>query len=155
MQQATLCFPITDTHILLGYKKVGFGSGLYNGFGGKVKKKETIEEAALRELYEEASLNAFAEHLDKKGTIQFFFGGRPKFEVHIFTIHTWIGEPAESNEMKPKWHKRDALPYETMWPADREWIPLILEQSKKIEGKVFFDETGKTVEKFEWVEVTE
>lgn len=154
MQQATLCFPITDTHILLGYKKVGFGSNFYNGFGGKVEKKETVEKAALRELFEEVSLNALPDHLDKKGIIQFFFDGKPKFEVHIFTINKWIGEPQESNEMNPKWHKRDALPYDAMWPADREWIPLVLEQNKKIEGKVFFDASGKSVEKFEWIEVT-
>ena len=155
MRQATLCFPITDTHILLGYKKVGFGSELHNGFGGKVRKKETVEEAVLRELFEEANLNAFPEHLHKRGTLQFFFAGKPKFEVHIFMLQEWLGEPQESKEMNPEWHSRDALPYDSMWPADREWLPLILEQDKKIKGKVFFDATGKTVEEFEWVEITQ
>ena len=37
----------------LGEKKVGFGAGKYNGFGGKVKKGEAIEVAATREIREE------------------------------------------------------------------------------------------------------
>ena len=42
---------ITDrvkNQILLGMKKRGFGSGKWNGFGGKVEPNETIEEAAKR-----------------------------------------------------------------------------------------------------------
>jgi 8-oxo-dGTP pyrophosphatase MutT (NUDIX family) len=35
---------------LLGMKKRGFGSGFYNGFGGKVEPGETIAEAAVREV---------------------------------------------------------------------------------------------------------
>ena len=41
---------ITDRfqRILLGMKKRGFGSGKWNGFGGKVEPNETIEDAAKR-----------------------------------------------------------------------------------------------------------
>jgi 8-oxo-dGTP pyrophosphatase MutT (NUDIX family) len=34
--------------ILLGYKKRGFGSNKWNGFGGKLDKSETILECAKR-----------------------------------------------------------------------------------------------------------
>lgn len=44
----TLVFIQEQTRILLGLKKRGFGQGLWNGFGGKVEKGETIEKAALR-----------------------------------------------------------------------------------------------------------
>ena len=44
----TLLFVREGDRILLGYKKNGFGKGKWNGFGGKVKDGETIEEAAIR-----------------------------------------------------------------------------------------------------------
>ena len=44
----TLVFVIEKSRILLGLKKRGFGVGRWNGFGGKVEKQETIEEAAKR-----------------------------------------------------------------------------------------------------------
>ncbi|MDO8604541.1 MAG: hypothetical protein Q7K40_04085 [bacterium] len=34
----TLCHLHTDTHVLLGKKKRGFGAGQWNGFGGNVEK---------------------------------------------------------------------------------------------------------------------
>ena len=34
--------------VLLGYKKRGYTAGRWNGFGGKVRKDESIEAAAVR-----------------------------------------------------------------------------------------------------------
>eukprot|EP00056_Hartaetosiga_gracilis_P017259 m.6783 g.6783 ORF g.6783 m.6783 type:complete len:151 (-) comp5533_c0_seq1:454-906(-) len=51
----TLVFAFADEdrkRILLGMKKRGFGKGKFNGFGGKLEKGETVEEAAVRELQE-------------------------------------------------------------------------------------------------------
>ena len=44
----TLAFVRRPSEILLGFKKRGFGVGLWNGFGGKVEPGETIEAAAKR-----------------------------------------------------------------------------------------------------------
>jgi len=44
----TLAFVRTQQQILLGFKKRGFGTGHWNGFGGKVETGETIEDAARR-----------------------------------------------------------------------------------------------------------
>jgi len=52
MKQTTLCYLIKEKpqiQILLGMKKRGFGEGKLNGFGGKVKESETVEEAARAE----------------------------------------------------------------------------------------------------------
>ena len=50
----TLCVIYQHPRVLLGMKKRGFGKGRWNGFGGKVKEGETIEEATKRETLEEA-----------------------------------------------------------------------------------------------------
>ena len=43
-----LVMAMKNNQILLGYKKRGFGKGKWNGFGGKVEKGETPQEAAIR-----------------------------------------------------------------------------------------------------------
>lgn len=37
-------------------KKRSFGVGRWNGFGGKIEGKETIEEGAMRETTEESDI---------------------------------------------------------------------------------------------------
>ncbi len=46
----TLCLLHTDTHVLLGKKKRGFGAGKWNGFGGKVEAGESADSRLGREL---------------------------------------------------------------------------------------------------------
>jgi len=143
--KATLCFPITETHVLLGLKKEGFGAGYYNGFGGKVKEGETIEKATIRELLEESGLVAEEKNIIHHGVITFYFNKKPRFEVYVYLLQKWTGKPMESEEMKPQWWKLSNLPYNNMWPADKDWIPLVLDEMQ-IEADVFFDESGKIVE---------
>jgi 8-oxo-dGTP diphosphatase/2-hydroxy-dATP diphosphatase len=54
----TLALLEKGNKILLGMKKRGFGVGRWNGFGGKVKEGEKIEEAVKRELKEEIGILA-------------------------------------------------------------------------------------------------
>ena len=55
VKQLTLVMIVdeTDKRILLGMTKRGFGQGWWNGFGGKLKPGETLEECAQRETEEE------------------------------------------------------------------------------------------------------
>ncbi len=47
------------TDICLAMKKRGFGVNRWNGVGGKVEEKETIETAAKREVKEEAGIEIY------------------------------------------------------------------------------------------------
>ena len=66
MKVASLCFLVDkkNKRVLMGMKKRGFGAGKYNGFGGKVEAGETIEEAVIRELWEESGVNTYPESID-------------------------------------------------------------------------------------------
>ncbi len=135
----TLCIVHNHSQILLGMKKRGFGMGRWNGFGGKVEKGETIEEAAVREIKEEAGIE-IEQKLEKIGILNFEFQGNPEIlEVHIFRGEKFNGQPIESEEMKPQWFHIDEIPYSEMWPDDIHWIPLFLER-KKFKGKFLFGE---------------
>src|SRR3989344_1318903 len=133
----TLCIIEKHGRILLGMKKRGFGTGLWNGFGGKVQDDESIEESAKRETFEETGLTA--RSLSQAGTIVFKFkDGTGIHEVHVFRCSDFEGEEKESEEMKPQWFAVDQIPYEDMWPADSYWLPYLIE-GKNFKATFIYD----------------
>lgn len=125
-----------DGKILLGMKKRGFGVGKWNGFGGKVAEGESIVESVCRELEEESSL--IAESLEQVGLFEFRFDDEPLIhEVHVFRVHEFSGEPAETEEMLPQWFDLEEIPYESMWPDDIHWLPRVL-TGEKLQGNFHF-----------------
>uniref|UniRef100_T1J6Y5 Oxidized purine nucleoside triphosphate hydrolase n=1 Tax=Strigamia maritima TaxID=126957 RepID=T1J6Y5_STRMM len=132
----TLAVIRDSSRILLGWKKRGFGSGRWNGFGGKVQPGESIETAAKRELEEECSLKT--DSLKRVGIIDFEFEKDPDvMQVHIFTTTQFEGEPTETEEMKPQWFDIDQIPFDQMWPDDVYWYPILL-QGKYFRGWMKF-----------------
>jgi 8-oxo-dGTP pyrophosphatase MutT (NUDIX family) len=136
----TLLFLIRDDEILLAMKKRGFGSGRYNGVGGKIEPDETEEQAMIRECQEEIEVTPInywkvAEHdfVQKNGATPW------RMYVHAYMCDTWEGEPHETEEMAPEWFKLSDIPYDTMWQDDRYWLPQVLE-GQKLVGNYTFDE---------------
>jgi 8-oxo-dGTP diphosphatase/2-hydroxy-dATP diphosphatase len=148
----TLCIIHQHPRILLGMKKRGFGVGRWNGFGGKVMADETIEDAAKRELKEEAGIDV--ENLEKVGLMDFEFQGNPEIiEVNVFKSVNFSGNITESEEMKPQWFNVDEIPFKEMWPDDTFWMPLFL-SGKKFKGKFLFGkEKDNTILEKELTEV--
>ena len=83
MKIVTLIFLRREQQLLLAMKKRGFGTGKWNGAGGKVEPGETIEQAAIRECQEE--IGVMPHHLQKAGYIQFFMPDDPEFEHQCFS----------------------------------------------------------------------
>lgn len=140
----TLTIIHQDDKLLLGMKKRGFGMGRYNGFGGKVEKDETIEEAARREVFEEVNLELI--DLTQLGTIEFSWQNKDEIlEVHIFKSTQFNGIPEETEEMRPEWFDVKDIPFKKMWSDDPYWFPLFLE-NKKFSGKFVFDDKDQILE---------
>ncbi len=116
-----------DREILLGMKKRGFGQGKWNGFGGKIEPGETIEEGAIRELWEESGL--VTKSLKRLGYLVFnMFDSGKVLRVHVYESWEFENEAVESEEMRPQWYKESEIPYKSMWPDDVYWFPYMLEQ---------------------------
>ena len=116
VKQLTLVMLHYGERILLGLKKRGFGAGKINvrrirvlstpnitssrsifpqGFGGKVEAGESVYDAALRELQEEAGVHA--SDATKCGVIRFEFEGDPvALQVHVYRATQFTGLPVLS-----------------------------------------------------------
>ena len=127
-------------------KKRGFGSGKWNGFGGKIQNKEAIVDAAKRELFEESGIKAIK--LEKVGELTFFFphveNNAWDFFVNVFIVKNWEGNPIESDEMLPKWFNFKEIPFEMMWQDDRHWLPKIL-NDEMVRATFTFHKDNETI----------
>jgi len=139
----TLLFLVKEDRVLLAMKKRGFGSGKWNGIGGKVQKDETVERAMIREAEEEVGITP--HKYEKMAEIVFdeiVFGKKEANKVIVFKGSSWEGEPKESEEMAPKWFKVNRLPLDQMWDSDKYWLPQIL-SGKRVAGQISLDENDK------------
>ncbi len=145
VKEATLCLLFRDGKILLAMKKRGFGTGKYNGPGGKKNEGEDIETAAIRETEEEIGVKI--ENMEMMGVIDFYFAHKPDWnqKVSVFRVNKWVGEPTESEEMKPEWFDFDKIPFDKMWADDRYWLKRVI-QGKKIRASFLFDQKSEVAE---------
>ncbi len=129
----------------MAMKKRGFGVGKWNGIGGKVNPDETIEAAALRELGEEIGIESKEEHLESMGVMR-FRSKNPNlnWDMHVYFLKQWQGEPSESEEMRPRWYDTGRLPFESMWVDDKHWLPHLL-NGNKLNADFLFNEDGNDI----------
>lgn len=118
--------------------------GKWNGVGGKPQIGESIEETAIRETEEEIGVRPL--NIVKYATLDFFFVNKPDWaqKVIVYLCNKWMGDPKESEEMKPMWFDKDKLPFDSMWVGDEEWLLKILD-GKKVKAETLFSESGDKV----------
>ena len=131
-------------------KKRDFGKGKWNGFGGKVHEEEEIHEAAERELLEEACLKLKNKKaLQKRGVMYFSFEDTKDeevIEVNVFGINSAqiIGEPEETDEMRPAWFRHHEIPFDKMWVDDQYWMEYFL-RGDNFYGEFLFNKDGSKI----------
>lgn len=94
-RETTICFLLKEDKVLLAMKKRGFGKGRWNGYGGKAKPNESVEQSAVRETREESGVTIEETALEKVAVLDFRFIHRPEWSLrtHVFLVRTWNGEP--------------------------------------------------------------
>jgi 8-oxo-dGTP diphosphatase len=136
--------------VLLGHKKTGFGAGKWVGLGGHVEPGEKPVAAAVREVAEESGLAVPADSLQHMASIEFRFPVRPSWDqaTDVFVTSVYQGEPAESDEVAPRWFALDTLPFDLMWDDARYWLPLVL-AGEHVDVLVSFADDCATVARME------
>jgi 8-oxo-dGTP diphosphatase len=136
--------------VLLGLKKTGFGAGKWVALGGHIEEGEKPEEAAVREVEEESGLIVPPDALQHMASIEFRFPVRPSWDqtAEVFMTSAFQGEPADSDEVAPKWFGERELPLGLMWDDARYWLPLVL-AGEHIDVLVIFADDCATVASME------
>jgi len=95
---------VNERKLLLGKKLRGFGTGKYNGFGGRLEREETPAHCAKRELKEEANLSIDLDEFVRGsvGTLNFTFQDREHIEmlVHLFHVNVQFRDAPQSSTCK-------------------------------------------------------
>ena len=141
-KKTTILFPVRNPGIILGMKKRGHGKGWWNGFGGKLNEDETYEEAARRETFEESGIHI--ETLLHVANLHFYFGNALGVVSRVYVSKNFTGQPIETDEMRPELFAINQIPYDAMWPADKLWLPDVLEANAPPLGfVVHFDDDNR------------
>ncbi|MCX6755385.1 MAG: NUDIX domain-containing protein [Candidatus Nomurabacteria bacterium] len=124
--------------IWLSIKADKIGKGCWNGLGGGIKKGETQKKAATREAKEEGKVKVLQKNLVKVAIIDFHNtkSDNTTFvcRVHFYITEKWKGKIKETKEMlKPTLFHIHDLPLKKMMPADKLFLPILLD-GKKIEA---------------------
>lgn len=124
--------------------KKKIGAGFLNGFGGKFDDSvdKDIWDTNFREAKED--INIKIKIAKKVGEIIFHNPSDDDelkhMRVHIFIATEWDGEPEETSEMKKiAWYKISKIDYDNFLPADRLFIPQILD-GKYIKGLIEYND---------------
>lgn len=142
--RTTIVFPLRGEQVLLGMKKRGFGEGWWNGFGGKVQPGESSVDGARRETEEECGL--VIGNLKLVARLLFHFEDQLNIVSLAYTSDEFNGQPDEKEEMRPQWFTIDGIPYDTMWPADRQWIPRVIGPTASdtvLNFAIYFDDSKR------------
>lgn len=149
MEEATVCYPITDGEMLLIRKRRGLGAGNLIGAGGKLEAGETPDDCVRRECREELRVEPVAP--ERVGEIDFHFGdpepGEQSMHVHVYTAEGVEGEPRETREARPVWCSTDDPPYDEMWADDRVWFPHMLE-GRTFVGEFVLTDDGESLAEY-------
>nr|WP_256415853.1 MULTISPECIES: NUDIX domain-containing protein [unclassified Frigoribacterium] len=95
---------------------------------GQARAGEGVQEAVVREIAEESGVEVLASDLDRRGDLLYLFPHRESWSQRstVFVVTAWRGDPAESDELVPRWFDLDELPLDEMWDDASHWLPGVL-----------------------------
>lgn len=150
--RATLIFPTTDTHVLLGIKQRKAGQGKWNGYGGGIDEGESVRAAACREMWQESRIKVtegdlrYVTVIDAHNRLD--DGSVFHCCVHTFVTERWVGDPQETEEMRsPTWFPKKELPLDEMMLGDRIWLPLVFSSKTPFHTEIWFGPGQRTLER--------
>jgi len=126
MRNTTLCYIEKDSSYLLLHrikKENDMNRDKWIGIGGKFEDKESPEECAVREAYEETGLTLTS--LDYRGIVTFVSDEYETEYMHLFTSNSFVGEIKECDEGVLEWVKKEKMYSLPTWEGDYIFLELL------------------------------
>jgi hypothetical protein len=87
--------------------------------------------------------------LKERGLMYFSFEDtkdKEVIEVNVFGVRSdnIIGEPEETEEMRPGWFRHQEIPFDQMWVDDQHWMEIFL-RGDNFYGEFLFNKDGSKV----------
>jgi 8-oxo-dGTP pyrophosphatase MutT (NUDIX family) len=136
MVDTTLTYIFKDNQVLLAMKKRGYGVGKLCGPGGKLHDGEAHLQAAIRETEEEIGVTPDIQ--EPIGHILFHDIELGSWTCTVYRTEKFIGDPVESEEMKPQWFDVAEIPYDSMWSGDDKWMPHVV-NGQRFTAEMWYD----------------
>ena len=131
MRNTTLCYLEKDNKYLMLYrnkKENDVNAGKWVGIGGGFEPKESPEECAKREIFEETGL--IAEKLSMRGIITFDNDMNETEYMFLFTTKNFKGDLKENcNEGELAWINKNEILSLNLWEGDKFFLELISKDS--------------------------
>ncbi|MFM9412831.1 NUDIX hydrolase [Peptococcus simiae] len=134
MGLTTLCYLKYEDDVLMLYrnkKDHDVNRGKWIGVGGKFLPGESPDECARREIREETGL--VPETLAYRGIVTFCYDEAPPEYMHVYlgTVDSRDLTPCDEGTLR--WVPEEEVPALALWPGDRLFLPLALDE----EGPAF------------------
>lgn len=133
-----------ELEVALAYKTDKIGVDQLNGFGGGVEDGETIDQAAVREVKEEAGVAIDLGDLERRALVycnNYNKQGEPFVcKLYVTAARRWRGELALQVDSKMRdlaWYPVAKLPIEQLMFGDRAWIERVL-TGELLLGEIFY-----------------
>ncbi len=126
MRNSTLCYLERDGKYLMLHrvkKEKDINKDKWIGVGGGFEDKESPEDCAKREIFEETGL--IAGKLEFRAIVTFVTDKYETEYMHLFTTEDFSGEMTECDEGELVWVPKEEVEKLPIWEGDRIFLKLI------------------------------
>jgi len=152
MVNTTLVVAVDESgeKVLLGRKKLGFGTGKIVSFGGKIELGEKPLDCIQREFQEETSIYLPKTNFKPIGFIEFHFPYHDGwgFKTYVFHVIGLNGQqPRDSGEISSQWYSLNDLPWAEMWEDGQHWL-LLAARGKCFKAEFTYGKDGESLTEY-------
>lgn len=113
--------------LLRNKKKKDVNHNKWIAVGGKKEPGETIEECAVREVFEETGLHC--EQLEYQGLVHFEYQDNEPEDIYVYTCSHYHGSLHETDEGTLRWIDENELMNLELWEGDRIFLKKMLDHT--------------------------
>ncbi len=145
MKNTALCYIEKDGKYLMLHrnkKTCDENKDKWIGIGGKFNDKESPEDCAVREVYEETGLTLLS--LKYRAIITFVSDEYETEYMHLFTSDCFTGNISECDEGTLEWIDKERLYSLTLWEGDKIFLDKIRDDSPFFSLKLCYNRDNLT-----------